>query len=165
VATFLGKTPLNEIPASVLTIADKGDTSIYNMPARIEFGGSGLVGTLDDYVRFARMIASNGVLDGARIVKASTIADMGRDQLTPVSAERLLKDGRTYGLGFGRIVDPVASNTGAPVGTMFWAGAAGTYFWANPATRESGVLMTQVFGDNLSEYHGAAIRAAHGVAP
>jgi CubicO group peptidase (beta-lactamase class C family) len=44
---------------------------------------------------------------------------------------------------------------------MFWAGAAGTYFWANPANGESGVLMTQVFGDNIAVYQGAAIRAAH----
>jgi CubicO group peptidase (beta-lactamase class C family) len=163
VTTFLGNTPLSEIPASAMTLADAGTTSIYNAPARIEFGGSGLVGTLDDYVRFARMIANNGALDGVRIVKASTISQMGTDQLTPVAAERLRKDGRTYGLGFGRILDPVLSNSGAPAGTMFWAGAAGTYFWANPTTKESGVLMTQVFGDNLALYHGAAIRAAHGV--
>ncbi len=163
VTTFLGSAALAEIPSAVLSLADAGATSIYNAPARIEFGGSGLVGTLDDYVRFACLIANSGTLDGVRVVKASTIAEMGRDQLTPQSAERLRRDGRTYGLGFGRILDPVASHSGAPAGTMFWAGAAGTYFWANPATKESGVLMTQVFGDNTSQYHGAAIRAAHGV--
>jgi CubicO group peptidase (beta-lactamase class C family) len=165
-STFLGNTPLSEVSNSVLTLADSGTTSIYNAPARIEFGGSGLVGTLDDYVRFARLIANNGALDGVRIVKASTITQMGTDQLTVQAAERLRRDGRTYGLGFGRILDPIASRSGAPAGTMFWAGAAGTYFWANPATKESGVLMTQVFGDNLGVYHGAAFRAAHGaVAP
>ena len=164
VNTFLGNTPLSEVATSALTIADAGATSIYNAPARIEFGGSGLVGTLDDYVRFAALIANNGTLDGKRLLKAETITEMGRDQLSFVASERLRKDGRSYGLGFGRIIDPVLSHSGAPVGTMFWAGAAGTYFWANPATKESGVLMTQVFGDNLGIYHGAAIRAAHGLA-
>jgi CubicO group peptidase (beta-lactamase class C family) len=161
---FLSNVALSEIPTSTATLADAGATSIYNAPARIEFGGSGLVGTLDDYVRFARMIANNGALDGKRLLKAETITEMGRDQLSHVASERLRNSGRTYGLGFGRILDPVKSNSGAPIGTMFWAGAAGTYFWANPATRESGVLMTQVLGDNLSVYHGAAIRAAHGAA-
>jgi CubicO group peptidase (beta-lactamase class C family) len=160
---FLAKTSLAEVPVSTMTLAEAGSVSIYNEPTRIEFGGSGLVGTLDDYVRFARMIANNGALDGKRLLKESTIAEMGRDQLSFAASERLRNSGRTYGLGFGRILDPVKSNSNAPIGTMFWAGAAGTYFWANPATQESGVLMTQVFGDNLSIYHGAAIRAAHGV--
>jgi CubicO group peptidase (beta-lactamase class C family) len=160
---FLARTALSEIPASALTLADAGATSIYNAPARIEFGGSGLVGTLDDYVLFASMIANKGALNGKRVLKTQTIEQMGRDQLSTEASTRLRTTGRTYGLGFGRILDPVLSNTGAPEGTMFWAGAAGTYFWANPATRESGVLMTQVFGDNIAVYHGAAIRAAHGI--
>jgi CubicO group peptidase (beta-lactamase class C family) len=159
---FLDNTPLSEITANTMTLAEAGAASIYNEPARIEFGGSGLVGTLDDYVIFAQMIAGRGAYKGTRILREATIAEMGRDQLTPQSAERLLRSGRTYGLGFGRIIDPVKSKSGAPVGTMFWAGAAGTYFWSNPADGSSGVLMTQVFGDNLSPYQGAAIRAAHG---
>ena len=159
---FLANVDLAEVQTSALTLADAGATSIYNAPTRIEFGGSGLVGTLDDYVRFARMIANNGELDGKRLLQAATVTEMGRDQLSTVASERLRLSGRSYGLGFGRILDPITSNSGAPAGTMFWAGAAGTYFWANPATRESGVLMTQVFGDNLAIYQGAAIRAAHG---
>ena len=159
---FFPDVALTDIPVSTLTLAEAGASSIYNAPTRIEFGGSGLVGTLDDYVRFARMIANNGTLDGKRLLKPQTIADMGQDQLTPTASERLRITGRSYGLGFGRIIDLEKSNSAAPIGTMFWAGAAGTYFWANPATQESGVLMTQVFGDNISAYQGAAIRAAHG---
>jgi CubicO group peptidase (beta-lactamase class C family) len=161
--SFLPRIATSEVSAGTITLADAGATSLFNAPARIEFGGSGLVGTLDDYVRFASMIANNGALDGKRLLKPESIAEMGRDQLSAAAAERLHKDGRSYGLGFGRILDPVKSNSGAPAGTMFWAGAAGTYFWANPATKESGVLMTQVFGDNINVYQAAAIRAAHGV--
>jgi CubicO group peptidase (beta-lactamase class C family) len=159
---FLANVPLVDIQPSTMTLADAGAASIYNEPARIEFGGSGLVGTLDDYVLFARMIANKGALGGTRLLKEETITEMGRDQLSTAASVRLRNSGRSYGLGFGRVLDPVKSNSGAPVGTMFWAGAAGTYFWANPDNGESGVLMTQVFGDNLAVYQGAAIRAAHG---
>jgi CubicO group peptidase (beta-lactamase class C family) len=162
-SSFLAKEPLASIPPSQLTLLDAGDTSIFNTDNRIEFGGSGLVGTLSDYARFAQMIANRGELDGKRLLKTSTISEMGRDQLSQAASVRLRATGRTYGLGFGIIVDTAVSQSNAPVGTMFWAGAAGTYFWANPATRESGVLMTQVLGDNLAVYQGAAIRAAHGV--
>jgi CubicO group peptidase (beta-lactamase class C family) len=160
---FLSKLALSEVPASTMTLADAGATSLFNDPARIEFGGSGLVGTLDDYVIFAQMIANKGSYRGTRILREASVAEMGRDQLSRPASVRLRKTGRTYGLGFGRVLSPTQSNSGAPAGTMFWAGAAGTYFWSNPATGESGVLMTQVFGDNLSVYQGAAIRAAHGV--
>jgi CubicO group peptidase (beta-lactamase class C family) len=159
---FLADNPLSEIQASTLTLADAGATSIFNEPARIEFGGSGLVGTLDDYVLFARMIANKGAVGSTRLLREDTIAEMGRDQLSEAASVRLRRTGRSYGLGFGTVLDPVKSNSGAPAGTMFWAGAAGTYFWANPANGESGVLMTQVFGDNIAVYQGAAIRAAHG---
>src|SRR5207342_404697 len=36
-------------------------------------GSWGLVSTLDDYMRFARMLQNGGVLDGARILKPDTI--------------------------------------------------------------------------------------------
>ena len=131
-------------------------------PARLEFGGSGLVGPLMDYVRFARMIAQKGTLDGVRILKPETIAEMGANQLSPAAGERLLHYGYGYGLGFGTVGDSQVSRSGAPAGTMFWSGAAGTYFWANPGTGESGVVMTQIFGGYSNVYQGAAVRAAHG---
>jgi len=36
-------------------------------------GGSGLVTTVDDYMRFARMLLGEGELDGARILKPATV--------------------------------------------------------------------------------------------
>ena len=142
---------------------DPPATSPWQSPARLEFGGSGLVGTLGDYTRFARMIAGGGELDGVRLLRASTIAEMGSDQLGEKASQRLAKYGYSYGLGFGRVMDSAVSNGGAPVGTMFWSGAAGTFFWANPKTKEAGVIMTQVIGDYIRVYQGAASRAAHGV--
>jgi CubicO group peptidase (beta-lactamase class C family) len=160
-APFLSDRALSDVGMSALTLAEKGATSLYHQPAAIAFGGSGLVGSLDDYVNFAQMIANKGVFGGARLLSEASVAEMGRDQLSRAASTRLRRYGRSYGLGFGRIMDSNVSNSGAPIGTMFWSGASGTYFWANPQTGESGVLMTQVFGDNMGVYHGAIMRAAH----
>jgi CubicO group peptidase (beta-lactamase class C family) len=46
-------------------------------------GGSGIVTTVDDYMRFARMLLSEGALNGVRILKPSTIRLMASDQLDP----------------------------------------------------------------------------------
>jgi CubicO group peptidase (beta-lactamase class C family) len=155
---------LKDVPVhEALRPGDPPAKSPFLAPARIEFGGAGLVGTLSDYVRFARMIAGQGELDGVRILKAASIAEMGKDQLGPKANANLVKQGYSYGLGFGTVLDSNLYPTGAPVGTMFWGGAAGTQFWANPQTKEAGVLMTQVLGDYLRTYQVNAARAANGL--
>ncbi|GIU66605.1 serine hydrolase domain-containing protein [Candidatus Phycosocius spiralis] len=151
--------PPHEVPRPV----DPPAISPWQSPAQLEFGGSGLVGTLGDYTRFARMIAGGGELDGVRLLKATTIAEMGSDQLGKKASGHIAQYGYSYGLGFGRVMDSALSHSGAPSGTMFWSGAAGTFFWANPKTKEAGVIMTQVIGDFIRVYQGAACRAAHGV--
>ncbi|MBL0915111.1 MAG: beta-lactamase family protein, partial [Sphingopyxis sp.] len=51
-------------------------------------GGFGLASTLDDYQRFARMLVNGGELDGARILKPSTVRLMVTDQLDPSIKDR-----------------------------------------------------------------------------
>ena len=51
-------------------------------------GGAGLATTIDDYMRFARMLLNHGTLDGVRILKPSTVRLMTTDQLDPKITER-----------------------------------------------------------------------------
>jgi CubicO group peptidase (beta-lactamase class C family) len=46
-------------------------------------GGFGLASTLDDYLRFARMLLGRGQLDGVRILKPSTVRLMSVNHLDP----------------------------------------------------------------------------------
>ena len=60
----------------------------------------------------------------------------------------LLPAGVTYaqGGGFGvgaRVVLPGADRRFGPAGSFGWAGAAGTYWWVDPARRGQVVFMTQ----------------------
>ena len=52
-------------------------------------GGFGLASTIDDYMRFARMLLGGGELDGVRILKPSTIRLMSVNHLDPRITERL----------------------------------------------------------------------------
>ncbi|MEY8326097.1 serine hydrolase domain-containing protein [Lachnospiraceae bacterium 54-11] len=45
-------------------------------PPAFESGGAGLASTLDDYMRFARMLMRGGALDGVRILKPETVRYM-----------------------------------------------------------------------------------------
>lgn len=111
-------------------------------------GGFGLASTLDDYQRFARMLVNKGELDGARILKPSTVKLMATDQLDPAIKERAWLPGKgAVGFGFDFAVrksPPQAreENRGA-VGEFFWDGAASTLFWVDPANKLTAVFFVQ----------------------
>ena len=52
-------------------------------PQEPEFfgGGGGLYSTGPDYLRFLRMLLGDGQLDGVRILRPETVAEMGRNQI------------------------------------------------------------------------------------
>ena len=52
-------------------------------------GGGGLASTASDYGRFVRMLLNGGALDGARVLKAETVALMGQNHIGVVSVPAL----------------------------------------------------------------------------
>ncbi len=52
-------------------------------------GGGGLASTAEDYGRFMRMLLNGGELDGARVLKAETVALMGQNHIGAVSVPAL----------------------------------------------------------------------------
>jgi methyl acetate hydrolase len=49
-------------------------------------GGGGLASTADDYGRFLRMWLNGGELEGARVLKAETVALMGQNHIGAIAA-------------------------------------------------------------------------------
>ncbi|WP_294032253.1 serine hydrolase [Sphingopyxis sp.] len=111
-------------------------------------GGFGLASTLDDYSRFARMLLNGGTLDGARILKPSTVRLMATDQLDPAIRERAWLPGKgAVGFGFDFAVrksppQTAEENRGA-TGEFFWDGMASTLFWVDPANKLTAVFFVQ----------------------
>jgi CubicO group peptidase (beta-lactamase class C family) len=117
-------------------------------PRKLTMGGAGLASTIDDYMRFARMLLGRGTLDGVRVLKPSTVKLMSTDQLDPAVTERLWLPGKGSG-GFGfdffvRTAQPQTpqENRGA-VGEFFWDGAWSTLFWVDPANDMAVVFLVQ----------------------
>jgi len=111
-------------------------------------GGAGIVTTIDDYMRFARMLLNEGELGGIRVLQPSTVRLMATDQLDPAVTERQWLGSKGTG-GFGldffvRTAPPQTpeENRGA-VGEFFWDGLASTLFWVDPANDMAVVFMTQ----------------------
>lgn len=130
-------------------------------------GGFGLASTLDDYQRFARMLLNKGELDGARILKPSTVKLMATDQLDPAIKERAWLPGKgAVGFGFDFAVRKAPpqtpqENRGA-VGEFFWDGMASTLFWVDPANRLTAVFFVQTIpydGTLHRDFRGAVYGA------
>jgi CubicO group peptidase (beta-lactamase class C family) len=130
---------------------------------RLKPGAYGLASTVDDYMRFARMLLGEGTLDDARILKPSTVRLMATDHLDPRTRDRQWLPGKgQVGFGFDfavRTGRPVTAeeNRGA-VGEFFWDGAATTLFWVDPANDLAAVFFVQTQPFDMSLHRD--IRAA-----
>jgi CubicO group peptidase (beta-lactamase class C family) len=115
-------------------------------PPKFEMGGTGLIATLPDYVRFCAMLAGGGAVDGARILGPRTLALMASNHISPEMAIQdtpLMPPGHGFGLGFAvRVAEGLAPTAGA-VGDYFWGGVAGTAFVVSPAQDMFAVMMVQ----------------------
>lgn len=147
-----------DLGRSTFTAADPttapGASSVYRRARPIQYGGAGLVSTAADYQRFMTLMLDGGLWQGRRLLRAETVAEMTKNQLSPqaLAAGSFDQRGLGYGLGFGVVVEAGKAPGAAPPGTFFWSGAASTYFWIDPQRRIGGVLMTQVFGGDVAPY-------------
>jgi CubicO group peptidase (beta-lactamase class C family) len=111
-------------------------------------GGGGMMSTVHDYLRFARMLLNEGELDGKRILSRATLRYMASDHLAQLPEARagasfLPGPGYGFGLGFGvRIASGGAFIPGS-VGDYTWSGLAGTYFWIDPVEKMLAIFLMQ----------------------
>ncbi|KAF1685713.1 serine hydrolase [Pseudoxanthomonas broegbernensis] len=127
------------------------DAEAYKLNARetaLKPGSWGLTSTLDDYMRFARMLGNGGELDGARLLKPATVRLMASDALPAAATDTSWLPGKGQ-VGFGidfavRIAPPKnAAEASGEVGEFFWDGAANTLFWVDPTNDIAAVLFAQ----------------------
>jgi CubicO group peptidase (beta-lactamase class C family) len=118
----------------------------YNPAGKQYFkGGSGLVGTAADYLRFAQMMVNGGELDGKRYLSKKTVEFMLSDHTVGIAGSTIATTGPGYGMGLGfgvRLHEGMAWVPGSK-GDAMWAGAWGTSFWIDPKERLVGILMAQ----------------------
>ena len=110
-------------------------------------GGGGLTSTASDYMKFALMHLNKGDLDGVRILSEDAIAIM-RSNLLPEGIDNIanIYPGNVFGVDFAVVSDSAAFN-GAPEGTHWWWGIAGSWFWVDPV--QNIVFVGMIQNDNV----------------
>lgn len=126
-----------------------------------ESGGAGLLSTLNDYSRFAQMLANGGSWEEERIIGEKTISLMRTNHLDSEQMNYYNWDhlqGYGYGLGVRTLIDPVKGGANSSIGEFGWLGLAGTWVMIDPKEKLSAVYMQQMF-PNFEAYHQPRLRA------
>ena len=121
-------------------------------------GGGGSVSTVDDYARFCQMILNGGEFNGVRILAPATVALMQADHIedtvTPAPPNEygppIGTDALGFGLDFAISRDPAKLGSLQGKGSIWWGGAAGTWFWIDPKNDLFFLGMIQRFGGGLA---------------
>jgi CubicO group peptidase (beta-lactamase class C family) len=144
--------------AAMYTRNDDGTFTRQNDDEAFKFNGTswpykpgsfGLVATLDDYMKFARMLQGGGKLGRARILKPETVKLMATDAMPKEVTDKswLPSKGQVgFGIDFAVRIAPPKDSTesSGSVGEFFWDGAASTLFWVDPKNEITAVLFTQM---------------------
>ena len=116
-------------------------------PKLIE-GGVGLLSSGMDYMRVSQLVLNRGVLNGNRLLSASTAGLIYKnavpDQAMPIGDSGYwLGSGWTLG-GFNLVIDSSAYNFPVSEGTIWWDGSAGTRYFIDPVQGTVIVIMAQI---------------------
>lgn len=139
----------------------------YDSPPAFCGGGGGLISTLDDYLKFARMMLNKGELEGRRYLKPETVSLMCTNRLTP--EQRAIPflgaipmwAGMGFGLGVSVITDPdkLGFLGMGGVGAFGWPGAFGTWWQADPLNH---MIMIYLIQNSMPLEPGAIAQLATG---
>ena len=148
---------------------DGKQNSAYFKEATVFDGGSGLVSSTEDYLKFAQMLLNGGKLGEQRILSRKSVELMSGNHLPDTfSSDAYLETAGGYRRGagicltVGLLTDPAKAGQYCSKGMFFWGGAASTIFWIDPEEELVAVLMTQVLGSSelLRETYSALVYQA-----
>ena len=116
-------------------------------------GGHGLFSTCADYIKFATMLLDGRAPDGTPMISPAMrtlmVANRVPDHQLPLSLGPMVWPGYGHCL-VGRVMQDLGQALSlTAAGEFGWEGAAGTYFWVDPANEIVGVIMTQFLATYL----------------
>ena len=138
------------------------DTGAFLSPPKFLSGGGGLTSTAADYMKFTQMHLNKGALNGERILSEEAVQIMRSNHL-PEGVEGIgqLYPGNVFGVDFAIVENPDVFQ-GAPKGTHWWWGIAGSWFWIDPVENIIFIGMIQNSDVLYSvQVHGAARSAIY----
>ena len=139
-------TPTAEQQARMVAMhaTSNGENAVAQMPSGCVFedfpsthylGGAGLVSTLRDYSKFAKLLLNKGKIGDITLISEETFNLL----CTPQVSQGIMPGNARWGLGVRVITED--SYPYLPVGSFGWSGAYGSHFWIDPVNKIFAVYM------------------------
>ncbi|WP_081894575.1 serine hydrolase domain-containing protein [Ruegeria halocynthiae] len=132
-------------------------------------GGGGLVGTIDDYSKFAEMLRTRGQGHGQRLLGTRTVEFMLRNHLPgdiasmgPKSFAERPMEGIGFGIGGAIVTNPGRTCAPCAEGEFSWGGMASTFFWVDPVNDLTAVFFTQLSPSDSYPSRSELLALVHG---
>lgn len=139
-----------------LAEVERPETSDYRDRGRLQDAGGALVGTADDYLRFAQMLAHGGTLHGVRLLRPESVDALFTPRIEMAGQGPFRMQ---FGYGFS-IGDAESAAAGVqPADSYSWSGSGNTYFFIDRRRKAVALLMTHILGDT-AELRAVFNRAA-----
>ena len=129
---------------------DMGKHTFENFPLTYTCAGAGLVGSIEDYFKFAEMLRQEGSYNGVQIVSPEVFSLLYKKY---VPMEYRPKDS-THSWGLG--VRVTVNDKNLPDGCYGWSGAYGTHFWID---RENDITAIYMKNNRWHDSHGGGSTA------
>ena len=114
-------------------------------------GGSGLISSTEDYLKFALMLLNNGKNGKVRILSRKSVELLSSNHLNQeIRNTNNYPEGKGFGLTVGVTNDPGLAGEFGSAGKYYWGGAASTIFWIDPKEQLVAVAMTQLLASPWS---------------
>ena len=126
-------------------MVDNRKNSFFYQKPSIEDGGSGLVSTASDYLKFAKMLLNKGSLNGIRVLKEGSVETMVSNQVEK-KAKPFKFDPFGMGVTIGVALNAKKMRMKRGDNSFFWGGAASTDFWVDPLNNLIFINMSQSLG-------------------
>ena len=141
VAMYRNDEPYSLDRLSQLSVEDSDSIGLDSMP-EIEYfsGGSGLMGTPEDYQVFLQTVLNGGQFGDVTLYGDEAAIGLTENQIGEL---RLGQDAFTYGFSL-TLPDGNMINNRMPE-RLQWGGLFQTHFWIDPARNSTVVLMSQVY--------------------
>ena len=121
-----------------------------NHKTKVSMGGSGMVSTSSDFMRFCQMLLNDGVYENKRIISRKSIEMMTTNQIGdidyPQGFHPILGKDNKFGFGLNVITKKGEINEFYSQGSYYWEGAYSTTFIIDPKEGFAALMMTQLGG-------------------
>ena len=132
-------------PKALTELLVQRDECPYLMESVVFDGGSGLVSTAEDYMKFAQMLLKNGKAGNTRVLGRKSIELLSSNHLSEeITSQKQYPRGKGFGITVGVTLDPGLAGEYGSKGNFYWGGAASTTFWVDPKEELTALFMTQL---------------------